>query len=93
MAKAGLSCAMCTIQYSLSNHVQAPAKDSPEYNALYSSGALEGQIEAQRVLALRYLANQAPACKENRSSRSFACVCWLFQTGCMKDPQSNFRSC
>ena len=56
MAKAGLSCAMCTIQYSLSNHVQAPAKDSPEYNALYSSGALEGQIEAQRVLALRYLA-------------------------------------
>ena len=74
-------------------HEQAPAKDSPEYNALYSSGALEGQIEAQRVLALRYLANQAPACMKNRSSRSFACVCWPFQTGCMKDPQSNFRSC
>lgn len=33
--------------------MQAPQKDSPEFQALYSAGALEGQIDAQRVLALR----------------------------------------
>lgn len=35
--------------------VQAPQKDSPEFQALYAAGALEGQIDAQRVLALRCL--------------------------------------
>ena len=34
--------------------MQAPQKDSPEFLALYSAGALEGQIDAQRVTALRY---------------------------------------
>ena len=34
--------------------MQAPQKDSPEFLALYSAGALEGQIDAQRVTALRH---------------------------------------
>ena len=75
MAKAGLSAAMTTTRYSLDNHVQAPAKDSPEYNALYSSAALEGQIEAQRVLALRYLATLRLPFIVSRCSRSFPCAC------------------
>ncbi len=93
MVKAGLSPAVCTIQFSLNNHVQAPAKDSPEYNALYSSGALEGQIEAQRVLALRYLANLLLPCMVHRSSSSFACICWPLQTACPVAPDSVAKSC